>query len=333
MLGIYTVARTLVDLAAVRGLRRGLRLAAITLASSLATLATPYGIDTWRAVAISIQNPMTRHVMADWRPLLVVLAQAFDEPHGGAIFLWIAIALVLALAISLAIAPRGDDLALVAVAAAINLGAFMAVRNAPLALIASAAPLTRHLGLARKRFAREAWDTAATAPSGARLSRTSQAFVGILAIVMLAASSLFSRRLPAAMRYPDGAVAFMRSHKLRGNILNYFAWGQYLIWHESPDSKIFIDGRYDLVYPPEVVREYLDFYAVRPDAAFVLDHYPPDYVLLPSDCAAARFLSARRDWQLIYRDSTAVLFARTGSSIARRSAAPTIGRASSSYFP
>ncbi len=335
VLGIYTAARGGADLVAGLGLRRGKKLALITLASALATLVTPYGINTWRAVAISLQNPMTRHVMADWRPLLVVLAQARGETHGGALFLWFAIAIMLALAIGLIIAPRGDDFALVVVAAALDVGAFMAVRNAPLALIASAAPLTRHLGLAlHKGFPKKTPDGAAGEDSSAHaLSWPTQALVSILAAVMLISGGLFSRRLPAAMRYPDGAITFMDSHKLHGNILNYFAWGQYLIWHESPGSKVFIDGRYDLVYPPEVVRQYLDFYTVRPDANVVLDHDPDDYVLLPADSPAARWLDTRRDWQLIYRDVTAVLYARAGSSIARQSLTPATGSGAPSYFP
>ena len=274
---------------------------------------------------------MTRHVMADWRPLLTVLAQALGEAHGGALFLWIAIGVMLALASCLLITPRGDDLALVVVAVAINLGAFMAVRNAPLALIASAGPLTRHLALAlRKGLPRETADAAPATPS---LSWTTQTFVASLGVFMLASSGLFTRRIPAAMRYPDSAIAFMDAHQLRGNILNYFAWGQYLIWHEAPGSRIFIDGRYDLVYPPEVVREYLDFYTVQPGAAALLDRYPHDYVLLPANCAAARLLSTRQDWRLIYRDSTAVLYARASWSSAQRPAAPVIGQAGPSYFP
>jgi hypothetical protein len=331
VLGIYTGVRTVTDLAGGHGLRRELRLAAITLASALATLATPYGINTWRAVAISLQNPMTRHVMADWRPLLTVLAQALGETHGGALFLWIAIGLMLTLAMCVLIAPRGNDRALVAVAAAINLGAFMAVRNAPLALIASAGPLTRHLDLVlRKGFPRETASAAARAQS---VSWPTQTFVGLLAVFMLAVTGFFARRIPTATSYPDGAIGFMESHQLHGNILNYFAWGQYLIWHEAPASKVFIDGRYDLVYPPAVVRQYLDFYNARPGVAPLLDRYPHDYVLLPANCAAARALSMRHDWQLIYRDSTAVLYARVGSSITRGSTAPTIGQAEPSYFP
>lgn len=335
VLGIYTAVRGTADLMAGRGVRRGLKLAAIALASSLATLVTPYGIATWRAVAISLQNPLTRHIMADWRPLLTVLAQALGEPHGGALFLWIAIAIILALAVSLLIAPYGDDHALVAVAAVINLGAFIAVRNVPLALIASAPPLTRHLGLAlRQQCPREPAGIAAGIPaSPPPLSWTTQIFVASLAVVMLAGGGLFSRKLPTAMNYPDGAIAFMNSHHLRGNILNYFAWGQYLIWHESPDSKVFIDGRYDLVYPPGVVTDYLAFYNADHGAQRVLDGFPHDFVLIPPSAPSYRFMLAQLRWTLIYRDDRAALFAR--KLLAATAMPPVLvdGPAPPSYFP
>src|SRR4029077_835654 len=98
------------------------------IASAAASLATPYGIDSWRAVLISVRNPMTRRIMADWRPLLVVLNEQLRQPHGGAIFLWLAIILLAAFALIVALTPRGDDLALVAIASLSSIGALMAVR-------------------------------------------------------------------------------------------------------------------------------------------------------------------------------------------------------------
>jgi len=74
------------DLFAGRGLGRGLRLAGITAASALATIATPGGFGTWRAVAISLANPMTRQVMADWRPLIAVMGAQMHPPYSGMAF-------------------------------------------------------------------------------------------------------------------------------------------------------------------------------------------------------------------------------------------------------
>jgi hypothetical protein len=112
------------------------------------------------------------------------------------------------------------------------------------------------------------------------------------------------------MDYPAGAIAFMRSHQLHGNLLARFEWGQYVIFHLAPSSRIFVDGRVDLVYPPSVIDEYLDFFGGAPGDVRLLDRYPHDYVLMPTGSPADLTVSARTDWRPIYRDPVAVLFVR-----------------------
>jgi hypothetical protein len=152
MLVIYSAVRGVGDLASSRGMKRALRLGAIGIASALATLATPYGIGGWFTVAHSLTNPMTRRVMDDWRPLMVVVAGQMQQPHSGVIFLLCGIAIIAALALSLILAPRGDDLALVAIAAVMGVAAFMSIRNLALAVIAASVPLARHAGLLAGRL-------------------------------------------------------------------------------------------------------------------------------------------------------------------------------------
>lgn len=36
-------------------------------------------------------------------------------------------------------------------------------------------------------------------------------------------------------------------------MLPFFGWGEYVIWHLAPGSHAFIDGRYDTVYPRELI--------------------------------------------------------------------------------
>jgi hypothetical protein len=135
------------------------------------------------------------------------------------------------------------------------------------------------------------------------------------------------------MDYPVGAVAFIRAHRLRGNLLARFEWGQYLIFHLAPSSKVFIDGRVDLVYPPSVIDEYLDFFGGQPGGASLLDRYPHDYVLMPTGTPPDAAVSARPDWKLIYRDPVAVLFAHADSPAARMPGVPVTSSAPPSAFP
>ena len=245
------------------------------------------------------------------------------------------LAIIALLGISLVLAPRGGDLALVAVAAVMAVASFVSVRNVAFGVIAASVPLTRHAGIITERWRARSSAIADSfvVPATVPLSPLSQAIIGMLALMLAVESGLFSRKIPAAMRYPNGAIAFMQSHQLHGNILDYFVWGQYLIWHVSASSKIFIDGRYDLSYPPKVITDYIDFYDGRPRAAQVLASYPHDLVLISPEAKAFGFMRARQDWKLIYHDQDAALFARSDSRAAQLSSKPFTSAVAQSYFP
>jgi hypothetical protein len=208
-----------------------------------------------------------------------------------------------------------------------SIAAFTAVRNMPLAVIACAPPFARHAELiaARRRNRKLARGPADTPPAAVTSHETSrdrprvgQWLVGSIAIALAAVAGLFSSHLPVdATDYPIGAVAFICQHDLHGNILADFAQGENLIWHLAPASKVFIDGRYDTVYPQKVIDQYLDFMAGRPDAPFVLQAYPHDFVLVPRNGLALGVMRNAAQWKLIYRDQDSVLFARADSAAAK----------------
>jgi hypothetical protein len=160
-------------------------------------------------------------------------------------------------------------------------------------------------------------------------------FVTAIAAALTLLAGLFSARLAVDVHeYPVGAIAFMRQHNLSGNILNDFGWGQYLIWQLEPESKVFIDGRYDTIYPVTVINQYLDFIDARPDALKSLGEYPHDLVLIPLKAPAVTIMNATPGWKLIYRDGNAVLFARADSAAAGLPGAPIEGTLpSASFFP
>ena len=111
---------------------------------------------------------------------------------------------------------------------------------------------------------------------------------------MAIGGGLFSRRLAPDRGYPSAALAFMDAHGLHGNVLDDFGWGEYLIWHAAPADKVFIDGRYDTVYPLKVILDYLDFYFDQPGAGAVLDSYPHDFVLIGPRAPARRLMERRK---------------------------------------
>ena len=306
---VYTGVAAIEDLAAGEGLGRAAHVGAVAAGCTLATLVNPYGIGDWRTVMHTLGNPLTRAAVSEWQPLLFKIAEEWHKSPKTAINFALVIVPYAALAVCFTLRPRGRDLGLIAIAALMGAGAYLAVRNMALAVIASATPLCRHaaLALAHTRFGD------AVAPPAPR-TRSREALIGGLALAIAIATGLFSPDLRDGYPQPRGAVDFMRAHGLHGNVLDDFGWGEYLIFTLAPESKVFIDSRYDMVYPQSVIADYLDFFLVRPRAVAVLSGYPHDFVLLRVASPGYSFMMAQPGWRLVYRDKLAALFGRAGLS-------------------
>lgn len=328
-MGVYSVVSAFNDLQAGRGIGRGIRLGMILTLAAAATLANPFAAESWKSIVISFRDPLISQVMADWRPLLTRLT-TIHFPSLISLYSGYALALICALAILFAIVPAAGDLPLVAVAALMSAAAFAAERNISLAVIAMAPPLARRIAILAGRRTARVTDTAA---SPTRRSPANEAIVIAVAVLLALDTGLFSPKLRDAIWPPSGGVAFMDAHGLHGNILNEFAWGEYLIWHMAPQSHIFIDGRFDLVYPQSVIRDYTNFRFGAPEAARVLASYPHDFVLIEPDSEAFKFMAAQADWKLIYDDRHCALFARADSAAAKIAGIPVHGESPGNEFP
>jgi hypothetical protein len=96
----------------------------------------------------------------------------------------------------------------------------------------------------------------------------SQIVVVILIIFMYI--SLFNEHIISTMRwegslfnymtgnhtFPEDACDFVKKNNIKGKTFNYYNWGGYILWHLYPDMPIFIDGRAQGVYSPEIYDEY-----------------------------------------------------------------------------
>jgi hypothetical protein len=329
-LGLYTAVCGAQDLTQGRGTRRAVRLAALTSAAALATLLNPYGLSDWLMIIPYLRNPFTLRHISEFRPLLAVMADFYRAQRPLFTFIS-ALAIMAALFVTFALTPRAEDLALFAIAALMTATALYAVRNTALAVIACSIPLCRHAGLLIDRV-RPPYNAGVSRPR--RIWRVLHALLAVVVVGLAIRTGLLSTTLPAIEAKPVGALAFMREHDFHGNVLSDFGWADYLLFHDAPRSKIFIESIFEAYYPHQLQSDFAAINYAEPGAAHVLDAYPNDFVLMPSGSPAYALLMAQAGWRLIYRDPVSALFARSGSPAAGLPGVPLLVRsAPASVFP
>ncbi|MGH7924727.1 MAG: hypothetical protein ACREQH_09070, partial [Candidatus Binatus sp.] len=117
-LGTFAAVVLAQDLVLGRGMGRAMWLFAIAAASTVATLATPYGIGIWQAIGHALANPHTRTTIVDWFSFPASLRYHWNHHHMGSVGVKIlALAMFVVLAVTFLQTPRGGDLPMVAIAA------------------------------------------------------------------------------------------------------------------------------------------------------------------------------------------------------------------------
>jgi hypothetical protein len=330
---VYAGVDGLRRVAAGEGFRRAAGPGLIASGAVLATLVSPYGSGNWSTAISTVGNRWTRVAVIEWHPLWTVMARQWRDSPLGEFNYVLMIGLMAALVVTFALTRRGADLPLVAVGATMSVAALVSARNIPLAVIACVNPIARLTSIAVERSAAQLQRDTQPALVEARSGVKSWIVIAVAAFLAIYIGA-FSSRLPIGRGFPSGAVAFMKEHGLRGNVLNDYDWGGYLLWQIGPESKDFIDGRFDTVFPQEVLDDYFVFYFDRPGASKILDKYPHDFVLIPPKAPAFRLLEIDPHWKLIYQDRSAALFARSRSPAAKFATVQLRGVDNErSYFP
>ena len=332
-LGAYTAVAGAQDLLAGRGWGRVWRLGLITILGTMATLLSPYGIDNWLVVLNALKVHALRSVINDWQPLTHSLAGQWHVSHWGAIYYLCVLAMIAAFAGSFLLHPAGGDLPLAVIAAMMSAAAFAAVRNMPLAAIACAVPVARHVELVLANLRERAAASGAHFEPPPERSEVNPWLAGVGALALALYLGLFSAHIAIDADYPSGAIAYMKAHHLQGNVLVNFNWAEYFIWQE-PESRVFIDGRNDSVYAPAILDQYLDFYFGRGGAREVLERYRHDFVLVPPKSKADGIIAKTAGWKLLYQDGDAALFGRSDLAAAQSGGPVVTATASRArYFP
>jgi hypothetical protein len=200
-----------------------------------------------------------------------------------------------------------------AVCGAFAVLALRSVRNTPLFTIIALALVPPHLadGLARFRDHFEGL----LERCRCRAFQTSAAcLLGITSFAIVIATFTLHKEHPLTMevprsRYPTAAVEFIRDYQLHGKMLNFFDWGDMIIF-QLPNCAPSIDGRLDACYPRSLIVAHWRLYNGEDVDQSTLPIDQADFALLPSNLAGTVVLRDRPGWQIVYFDETAALLVR-----------------------
>lgn len=112
--------------------------------------------------------------------------------------------------------------------------------------------------------------------------------------------------------YPQGAVTYLKTHQVPGNMFNIYNWGGYLI-EKLPEHKVFIDGRMPHWRDKnlQVFRDYNTI--INVDAGFqdMVDHYNVGFFVIQHGGSLENKLRGDAHWKEAYSDATSLIFVKT----------------------
>jgi hypothetical protein len=129
--------------------------------------------------------------------------------------------------------------------------------------------------------------------------------------------------LPASMAhwpsdYPKEMFPVDLIHKRQqllahSRLLTTDQWGDYLIYLNYPEQRVFVDGRSDF-YGPEIGNQYLQLLQGQYQWKTLLAKHRFDHVMAPLDWPLASLLKSDPDWKLLDDTGKVVLFERARNS-------------------
>jgi hypothetical protein len=261
-----------------------------------ATLVNPYGRQLWAFLNETVAP--SREGITEWQPVFRV---------GVLLGLWGLIAAVAATGLMIAAARRTIDLQASAVVLMVAAGSFRVSRLLAFFALSSVMVLGPHIASVFR----------ARAPDGNEKSGPGwvPAVASVLALLLIGTGVTVSARNISCIRIEDSvfpesqAASILAGRGARGRLLTYFDYGEYAIWHLSPDLLVSIDGRRETVYSEAVLQRQLRFYYEPRDRTEIVSTLRPDYIWMPSSLDVAKDL-ATEGWKPIFSGPRTVILAR-----------------------
>lgn len=271
--------------------RQGIRawsVLAFAAAAAVATLINPYGFGLWHFLLETVR--LGREGIEEWGPI-------WTYPH--LLLLWSVFAAMVAVALWRGTVLLVSARALVSIAWCIasvrvsRLDSFFA-----LSVIVLIGPsVIRFFSSARS-------GNLAPLRSGIVIAATLALLIATPARRVLTCVTVYAPWWPE----PE-AVTFIRANALTGNMVTFFRWGEYGIWHMPRSIKVSMDGRRETVYSERTVSGHIQLYRGSPEGLEYLNQLNADYVWLPRQLPVTGVLE-KQGWLSIFRGPQSVLLAR-----------------------
>jgi hypothetical protein len=298
---------TVLGLRSDRSLRERLFSVGVVAAALAVTLVNPYGLELWRFLRETVA--FGRDSIADWQPV------ARDHVLLG---LWALVAAVAAAALVVSVMRRTVDLQGSAIVLIFGLGSFRVSRLLSFFVLSVVMLLAPAIASMLRRRAPARPD-----------HREHLAMPWVPAVVLLLALALIGTGVSASARniscirfeddlFPEAqAAGVLTAVGARGRVLTYFDYGEYAIWHLSPDLLVSMDGRRETVYSDEVVERQFRFYTAPADRRTIVNELHPDYIWMPSSLNVAKDLAVD-GWEPIYSGPRSVILSKAGFAVSPR---------------
>lgn len=275
--------------------------------TSAATLINPYGLQYWIYLKEALLMP--RPDIDEWHSVFFALSNGEFTSN---VIMFLILVLLAVLMLWAAKTRRPADIIILLVTSFL---AFRHVRHQSLFFLAMGCLAPFYFTQVWTLFkASGSW----TGPPKAARRITAVLFAGLLLFygIRFAAGAPFSLTLQnvsggyrADNNYPTGAVAFIRSHRLKGNVLTEFSWGEYVLW-SLPACRVAMDGRYETVYTKKSAGEYFAFARGETGWREYLEKYPHTLILFRRESTASALVQELPDWAPVYADADCILFIR-----------------------
>lgn len=139
------------------------------------------------------------------------------------------------------------------------------------------------------------------------------AVILFISLSALNSANIFNNTISVNQKYlPYNAVEFLATNSVKGNILVDMTYGSYVGYKLYPNNKIFMDGRYEEVYFPDLLLEMKDFFRMNGNNFDkILTKYPTDIVLLQKNYTEnlSKYL-VQKNWREIFSDENFVVLIR-----------------------